>query len=69
MNKKLMSKINLSGHFTSGKIYNAVYDFDGKGWFTIDDSDTLHWLSPNDNKDRSNIKNEKWILDNFYIID
>ena len=66
---KLVSKIDLPGHFTKGKDYQGIYDFDGKGWFCVDDANAIHWLSPNEeNNLHRDVYKEAWIVANFFIV-
>lgn len=68
MTAKLMCKKAVAGHFSPGIIYLAIYDAEGRGWFTVDDQGAQHWLSPSDENTHMDIVQETWVKDNFSIV-
>lgn len=61
------------GIFKAGNKYKAFYEIDeyDQGWFIPPngtDFNSMFWLTPQDGKNHSDFRNEKYIMDNFYVI-
>jgi hypothetical protein len=70
--KTLIAKAHMHPSFTQGRKYIAIYMLEPKeeqGWFTSDDREGQHWLTPYDGRDHSDIYKEKFITTNFIIVD
>lgn len=66
----LIAKANVPGLFTKGKQYRAIYELhsEDQGWFTMDDREQVHWMSPYDGKNHQDIHKEAWITTNFIVV-
>jgi hypothetical protein len=69
---KASAEPTLCEHFLRDKIYTMHYITDPpaeQGWFCLGEDNSEWWLSPWDGRNHNILMHERYIMDNFQIVD